>query len=139
MAMTIASTGWELLAQLATCAYNGAIPVEADRCARSLADLVARFLPAPAGRLEVIEDATIVAEASWGNPPEDPAPLLLHVEEELLGRLHLGGSAGRLDPAFAHALAAQLALVLLTRHRSEEAALGEQIRALVASCLLYTS
>jgi hypothetical protein len=135
MDMMIASTGWELLAQLATCAYNGAAPVDAERCARKLADLVAHFLPAPAGRLEVLEDATIVAEASWGDAPEDATPLLLQADGELLGRLHLGGGAARLDPAFAHALAAQLALMLLTRRRNEEAALGEQIRALVDSGL----
>lgn len=47
--MTIASTGWELLAQLATCAYNGTAPVDAERCARMLADLVARYLPVRPG------------------------------------------------------------------------------------------
>jgi len=135
MNMTIASTGWELLAQLAACASIGDAPFDAERCARKLADLVARFLPSPTGRLEVIEDATIVAEASWGEAPEDATPLLLQAEGELLGRLHLGGDAARLDPAFARALAAQVALMLLTRRRNEEAALGEQIRALVASSL----
>ncbi|MGQ9925297.1 MAG: GAF domain-containing protein [Chloroflexaceae bacterium] len=135
MDMTIASTGWELLAQLATCASMGDAPLEVERCARKLADLVARFLPSPTGRLEVIEEATIVAEASWGEAPEDATPLLLQADGELLGRLHLGGEAVRLDPAFARALAAQLSLMLLTRRRNEEAALSEQIRALVASSL----
>ncbi|MFQ3664247.1 MAG: GAF domain-containing protein, partial [Chloroflexaceae bacterium] len=136
MDMTIASTGWELLAQLATCAQNGVTAVDAESYARHLGHLVARFLPAPSGRLELIEDGLIVTEARWGDAaPEDPAPLLLQVEGELLGRLHLGGGAARLDPAFAHALAAQLALLLQTRRRGEEATLAEQIRALVSVSL----
>ncbi len=136
MDMTIASTGWELLAQLATWAQNGVTAVDAEGYARHLGNLVARFLPAPSGRFELIEDGLIVAEARWGDvAPEDPMPLLLQVEGELLGRLHLSGDAARLDPAFAQALAAQLALLLHTRRRGEEATLTEQIRALVSVSL----
>ncbi|GAB4436771.1 MAG: GAF domain-containing protein [Chloroflexi bacterium OHK40] len=140
MDTTIAPTstsGWELLAQLAQCAQDGAESYDAAHCAEKLAGLVARYLPAPAGRLELLEEGEPVAVAAWGDAVDDPAPLSLRAEGELIGRLALGspGGASSLDPPFAAALAAQLALLLLTRRRAEEATIAEQIRSLVATNL----
>ncbi|NWF79183.1 MAG: GAF domain-containing protein [Chloroflexi bacterium] len=138
MDMTIApssTSSWELLAQLAYCAQDGTADFAAPACARKLGDLIARFLPAPAGRLELIEDDLVVAEVDWGSLPAPGTPLLMQAEQELIGRLFLGEVAANLDPAFASALSAQLALLLLTRRRAEEAWLVEQTRALVAASL----
>ncbi len=130
------TSGWELLAQLAQCAQQEGAPVDAAACAMKLGELVARYLPAPAGRLEVIEDGRVVAESAWGEGPLDAPPLLLDTDEGLVGRLTLdvGGEAA-LEPNFAAALRAQLALLLLTRRRAEETSLGEQIYTLMAANL----
>lgn len=136
----ISTSGWELLAQLALCAQEGDVIADAQPSAAKLAALLARHLPAPAGRLEILEGERVVAAAPWGeaSSAQDPqAPgqpfLELRAEGESLGRLFLAGPP--LDPTFAAALAAQLTLLLLTRLRAEEAALAAQIRSLVASNL----
>lgn len=129
--MTLVSTGWELLAQLALFALHESPPAEPAAYARKLGELIARFLPGRAGRLELIENEVVIAEAAWGDTLDDSAPLLLQVGEEVIGRLHLGDATASLDPALVQALTAQLALLLSTWRRSVETGLGDQIRALV--------
>lgn len=130
------TSGWELLAQLALSGQQGDISSDAASCAQKFGALVARYLPAPAGRLELLDEGRIVASAAWGEALADETPLSLSVEGEELGRLYLGspGVAG-LEPAFAIALSAQLALLLLGRRRSAEANLADQIQTLVAANL----
>ena len=131
---SISTSGWELLAQLAQRAQDAGASADATSCAELLATLIARYLPVPAGRLELVEAETVVAAAAWGDARlEESAPLILRADGELLGRLELGGAT--LDPGFAAALSAQLVLLLLTRRRAEEAALADQIRSLVAANL----
>jgi GAF domain-containing protein/nitrogen-specific signal transduction histidine kinase len=136
----ISTSGWELLARLALCAQEGDVASDAQPSAAKLAALLAQHLPAPWGRLELIEAERVIAAVPWGDAAAaqdaragGPPPLELRAEGELLGRLHLAGAA--LDPTFAAALTAQLALVLLTRLRAEEAALAAQIRSLVGANL----
>lgn len=143
MDTTIASTstsGWELLAQLAICAQESDSAGDAPRVAARLAELLGRHLPAHSGRLELLDDERVVAAAPWGaarpeaDGRDDPPALELRAEGALLGRLQLTGGAA-LDPTFAAALTAQLALLLVTRLRAEEAELAGQIRSLVAANL----
>jgi GAF domain-containing protein/nitrogen-specific signal transduction histidine kinase len=143
MDTTIASTStsaWELLAQLARHAQDGAAATPAAQCA-ALAALLERHLPAAGGCLELLEDGDVVASAAWGvgaAPAIDgaaTAPLAIIAEGDLLGRLTLGAAATALDPTFAQALVAQLALVLLQRQRAHAAELAAQLRALVAAHL----
>ncbi|NTU83186.1 MAG: hypothetical protein HGA45_28080, partial [Chloroflexales bacterium] len=83
------TSAWELLAQLAQCAQQVAAPFDAASSAVRLGELLARYLPAPTGRLEVIEDDRVVATASWGDlAPEDPAPLVLRADDAQIGRLY---------------------------------------------------
>ncbi len=130
------TSGWELLAQLAQCAQQDGATVDAASCARKLGELVARYLPAPVGRLEVLEDERVVSTAAWGASEADGAPLELYSDEGRVGRLYLGaGGAPPLEPNFATALSAQLALMLVTRRRAEEASLTEQIYRLLTANL----
>ncbi|PDW02962.1 GAF domain-containing protein [Candidatus Viridilinea mediisalina] len=140
MDMTTAPTStasWELLAQLAQCAQAEGALAEASELVRMLADLVARHMQVAAGCLELIEEDQVLATASWGEQPcHDPAPLELRADGMLLGRLALGGAgAAGLDPAFATALTAQMALLLVHRQRQVEAELVSQIYRLVSSNL----
>ena len=132
-----ATSSWELLAQLAQYAQAVNGSRDAASLAAQLGALLARYLPVPAGCLEVIEDARVVTTATWGAPPpDDPAPLALHVEGALIGRVRLGnGGAAGLDPHFAAALSAQLALLLLTHRKHAEATRIEQITHLVSTSL----
>jgi GAF domain-containing protein/nitrogen-specific signal transduction histidine kinase len=138
MDTTIAPTstsGWELLARLARCAQEGETAADAERAAATLAALLAQHLPHPAGRIELIEDGAAAGAAAWGEDghAEALAPLDLVAEGAPVGRLQLAGPP--LDPAFAAALGAQLALLLLARLRAREAETAEQVRALVAANL----
>jgi len=140
MDATIASTstsGWELLAELARCGQQGAAEADATSCARTLADLLGRYLPGDGGRLEIVENGSALASAGWGTPPLDgEAPLPLRAEGAEVGRLLLAApGAAALDRSFAAALTAQLSLLLVSRSRAEENATAERLRALVAGSL----
>ena len=58
-----ATSSWELLAQLAQYAQEVSGPRDAASLAAQLGALLARYLPVPAGCLEVIEDARVVTTA----------------------------------------------------------------------------
>jgi GAF domain-containing protein/two-component sensor histidine kinase len=139
MDTTIAPTstsGWELLAQLAASAQDESLPADAAGYVARLAGLLGRYLPAPAGRLELIEDGRLVTVGSWGaEPAKAAAPIDLSADGALLGRLALDEGPSQLDPTFVNALVAQLTLLLLSRRRAEEAGLALQIQSLVASNL----
>jgi GAF domain-containing protein/nitrogen-specific signal transduction histidine kinase len=127
--------GWELLAQLAQYGQQALVAVDPAACARTLAELLGRYVPDP-GRIELVEDGITIASAAWGEPIDDPAPLALRGDNAELGWLHLGGAgAGSLDPHFAAALTAQLSLLLLSRQRAEAAGRANDLQALVANSL----
>ncbi|MEI7770724.1 MAG: GAF domain-containing protein, partial [Chloroflexales bacterium] len=137
----IASTptyGWELLAQLAAWGQQGMVSTDPSTCAGELADLLARHLPMPDGRIEIIEHGAILGSATWGRHSGDRASarLSIRADGDEIGCLYLGGdSAAALDPNIAIALTAQLALLLATRRREAEIAVIGQLRALIASTL----
>lgn len=125
------------MAQLAQCAQTEGALADAGELVRQLAALIARHVPLPSGCLELFEEDQAVAASTWGAQPcHDPAPLELRADGVLLGRLALGGGgAASLDAAFATALTAQMALLLLHRQRQTEAHLVAQIYHLVSSNL----
>ncbi len=136
----IASTstyGWELLAQLAVWGQLGAVSADAPTCAGELADLLARHLPMPIGRVEIVERGVILGSATWGHASTgELSSLNICSNGEEIGRLYLGGSATvALDPNVAAALTAQLALLLATRRRESEIAVMDHLRALITSNL----
>ncbi|MBX0328516.1 GAF domain-containing protein [Oscillochloris sp. ZM17-4] len=138
MDSTIASTpayGWELLAQLAAWGQQGAVSADPRVCAGELADLLARYLPVPAGLVEIVEHGVVIGSATWGEGGADvPNQLSLHTDEGEIGRLYLHG-ASALDANFSGALVAQLSLLLASRQRGAEAATINQLRALISTSL----
>jgi len=139
MDTTIAPTstsGWELLAQLAASAQDDAAPIDGASYAARIADLLGRYLPVPAGRLELLEDGRVVATGVWGPElDDDTSPVELSADGVALGRLYLGDGGATLDPTFLNALVAQLTLLLHTRRRADEAAVALQLQTLVAGSL----
>ncbi|NTW00634.1 MAG: GAF domain-containing protein, partial [Oscillochloris sp.] len=136
----IASTptyGWELLAQLATWGQLNTVSADPRLYAGELAKLLARYLPSPAGRFEIVEYGAVVGVATWGDiDMEARIPLIMRadVDNEELGRLYVDG-AEQFAPAFANAFIAQLAFVLATKRRESEFALVSQLRTLIGSNL----
>jgi GAF domain-containing protein/anti-sigma regulatory factor (Ser/Thr protein kinase) len=132
---TIASThGWELLAELALYGQNGSAPVDAAQAAGQLADLLGRHLAASGGRVELTENAELLAAADWGDYDEsDQSGIPIVVDARTLGCVRLGSSSngGTLDPVFVSALSAQLGLLLYNRTRAAERQIADQLRELV--------
>ncbi len=126
-----ATINWELLTRLAHLAQQASATTDG-----TLVELLANSLAMPGGRLQLFGPVD-TQELLWGDPPsEDLAPLSLWAGDELVGRLHLAGAGvASLDPGFATALAAHLALLLLNRQRAEEAVLLERLHALVCTRL----